>query len=314
MPELKRELKVSVAIPTYKRPDFLRKACRSILHQTRLPNELLLIARYDDEPTIRVIEEVLRKAPRKVKVRRLTVREPGFLPPVLTAVEHASGDILALMDDDAEAHPDWLENMLPHYADPSVGGVGGRCINYFSGVRQHYPPVKRVGRLYWYGRSIGNMYCDLAFDSPVDVDFLMGGNMSYRLDLFRECKPDSRIGMNVAFHWEMDVGQQVKKKGYRIVFDPKIAVDHHSAPREVDGLRTMNYEGTYWNNYNYALLMRKHLSSPGMAAYVLYSFLAGDSQGPGGLYIIYSLIRRRPLKIRAYIMASLRGRLAGLFA
>ena len=36
----------------------------------------------------------------------------------------ASGDVLAFIDDDAFAEPDWLERLLPLFDDPSVGAVG----------------------------------------------------------------------------------------------------------------------------------------------------------------------------------------------
>ena len=37
----------------------------------------------------------------------------------------ARGEVVAFLDDDAVPEPDWLERLLPSYADPQVGGVGG---------------------------------------------------------------------------------------------------------------------------------------------------------------------------------------------
>ena len=37
----------------------------------------------------------------------------------------ARGDIVAFLDDDAVPEPDWLERLMPPYADPRVGGAGG---------------------------------------------------------------------------------------------------------------------------------------------------------------------------------------------
>lgn len=306
-------LKISVAIPTYRRPEYLRKAYASIVAQSYQPNEILLVSRVDDHPTNEVITQLISEA-RDTVIRNPQVSKPGFLPPVIRAIEAATGDILVLLDDDAEAHHNWLERIIKYYEDDSVGGVGGRCINYFSGVLQHYPAVKRVGQLSWFGRSVGNMYRDCVFTGPSEVDFLMGGNMSYRVDLLRCCKPDERIGNNVSLHWEVDVGQQVKSRGYRILFDPAIKTDHHTAPREIMGTRTVNYEGTYWSNFNYALLMRKHLSLPGFYAYVIYSLLVGGSGSPGLAYLIFSALRGRPVPWREGVLASLRGRLDGVRA
>jgi len=307
-------MKLTVAIPTYRRPEYLRKAFSSVLAQTRLPDEILLISRSDDRLTNEVIDKIINGVDNSIAIRNPQVTEPGFLPPVIRAIDEAGGDILILLDDDAEAHFDWLEKIEKYYQQLDVAGVGGRCINYFSGVLQKYPIAKRVGHLSWFGRSVGNMYCDCAFEGPVDVDFLIGGNLSYRLALLRQCKPDLRIGNNVAFHWEMDVGQQIKRLGYHILFDPSIKVDHHSAPREIDGMRSVNYQGTYWSSYNYAFLMRKHLTLPGFYAYLIYSFIIGGSGSPGLAYCIYSILRGRPLSWRNCVMASLYGRLDGIRA
>lgn len=307
-------MKFTVAIPTYKRPEYLKRAVESVLAQSFLPDELLLVSRVDDEPTNEALQGIISKNTGPVIIRKCHVAEPGFLPPVRKAIESAQGDVLVLLDDDAEAHPDWLQRISVYYHDPKVGGVGGRYINYFSGILQHYPPVEIVAKLYWYGRSVGNMYCDCTFLEPIEADFLIGGNLSYRLEVLRKSLPDARLGNNVAFHWEMDVGQQVKHHGFRILFDPAIQVDHHTAPREIHGMRTVNYEGTYWSNYNYAYLMRKHLSPLGFAAYLIYSFLLGGSGSPGLAYVIYAIARGRPIQWRNFVLASLRGRLDGVRA
>src|SRR6185295_6879219 len=42
-----------------------------------------------------------------------------------TAVEHATGEVVVFLDDDATARPGWLRALLTPYADPDVIGVGG---------------------------------------------------------------------------------------------------------------------------------------------------------------------------------------------
>jgi glycosyltransferase involved in cell wall biosynthesis len=40
-------------------------------------------------------------------------------------VAHATGDIVAFLDDDALAERNWAEHLLGAYTDPSITGVGG---------------------------------------------------------------------------------------------------------------------------------------------------------------------------------------------
>ena len=300
-------LRVSVCIPTYRRPAFIRKAVASLLVQTRKPDEIIVVSRRDDDATNAVVEELMGSGPDSV-ILNPRISEPGFLPPIRMAISEASGDIVALLDDDAEAQPDWLARLLAHYDDPTIGAVGGRCVNYFDGVLQTYPPASTFGRLSWYGRSVGNMYRDAIFDHPVEVSHLMGGNMSVRAELFRRCLPDRRLGNNVSFYWEMDVGLQVKAKGARILYDPRARVDHHSAPRETPGMRTVNADAVYWSSYNYALLMRKHLPFWRRIAYVAYTFLVGGSNAPGLVYLVVAPMRGRSPSLSLEVIPSLRGR------
>lgn len=303
-------MKISVAIPTYDRPDYLRRAIASVAAQTLRPYELIVVSRVDDACSHSIVCECKERYP-ELGIRNAFVETPGFLPPVVKAIDTARGDVLTLLDDDAEAHPDWLSRIAAHYSDPSVGGVGGRCINYFDGIKQEYPPVSVVAKLFWYGKPVGNMYCDCTFSHPVSADFLMGGNLSYRMDRLRMAKPDARLGENVSFHWEMDVGLQVKKMGCKVLFDPNIVVDHHSAPREVAGLRSVNYAGVYWSNYNYALLMRKHLTRFGFMSYVAYSLCVGWTGSPGLLYLLAMFVKARKIEWYHMVAASLLGRFRG---
>jgi hypothetical protein len=57
-----------------------------------------------------------------------------------TGVAQARGDIVAFLDDDAEAAPDWLNRLLPHYRDASVLAVGGQAVPAWEGARPRWLP------------------------------------------------------------------------------------------------------------------------------------------------------------------------------
>ena len=156
------------------------------------------------------------------------------------------------------------------------------------------------------------MYCDCTFSGPVEVDFLIGGNLSYRLDLFRHAKPSEALNANVSFHWEIDAGLKVKRQNYKIIFDPKIRVDHHSAPRSILGMRTLNYEGVYWSNFNYAQIMKQNLGVIRLLTYIFYSFLFGWGGSPGVAYVLIQYLRTHEIEWREYVYPSIMGRIKGL--
>jgi hypothetical protein len=49
----------TVAIPTFERPAYLGRAVRSALIQTRIPDEVLVVHRRDDNETIMSFNELL---------------------------------------------------------------------------------------------------------------------------------------------------------------------------------------------------------------------------------------------------------------
>lgn len=310
----KKTLSVSVVVPTYQRPDYLERCVKSLFAQTRLPDEIILVSRDTDELTNQKIAVIKNELGETIIILNPQVDEPGFLPPIKKGIELARNDIVAFLDDDAEAFPDWLERIVAFYSNPDIGGIGGRCINYFDFKLVTYPKADKVGHLSWYGRIVGNMYKDTTFSHPVAVDSLMGGNMSYRRQLLNQIKIDPVINSNVAFHWELDMAQQIKKLGCKLLFDPAIKVNHYSAPREVDGLRTVNSDGVYYSNFNYAYLMLKHLTLPGKLAYIIYTFMVGSQLSSGLLHLLVQVVRQKKIDWRNDILPSLKGRLSGISA
>ena len=116
---------LSVVIPTYQRPDWIRRAVRSLAVQSRPPDEVIAVARDTDLPTQEAIAET-QTTTLPFCLRQELVTEPGFMPPVKAGLGAAQGDIIAVMDDDAEAEDGWAARLLRNYEEirsaPSVGG------------------------------------------------------------------------------------------------------------------------------------------------------------------------------------------------
>ena len=308
------KLTISVLIPTYKRPDYLERCVRSLFIQSLLPDEIVIVSRDTDTATREKIADLQAELGPTIPIRTTSVVVPGFLPPVQKGIELASMDIVALIDDDAAALPEWLESLISNYSSPEIGAVGGRCINYSDFELVEYEPVDTVGKLTWFGRATGDMYKDTTFSCAVEVDFLMGGNMSFRRQIGRAVNLDLVLNRNVGFYWELDFIQQIKHLGYTVLFDPNVRVNHYTGPREITGMRAVNYDGVYWSSFNYTFLMLKHLPAYGKLAFIPYSFLLGRSGSAGVARIIFLLLRRRSIDWRNEILASFKGRIDAIKA
>ena len=73
---------------------------------------------------------------------------------------------------------------------------------------------------------------------PREVDVLKGANMSYRRQRHQGIGFDERLrGAGAQVHFEVALGLAVKRAGWRLIYDPAVAVDHYPAQRFDDDER-----------------------------------------------------------------------------
>lgn len=104
---------------TLERWNDLARAVASTQRQTLPAREVIVV--------IDGNAELKRRADRELTgaVVLMNAHAPGLSGARQTGAEHATGSILAFLDDDAIADEDWLEQLLQAYEDPNVLGVGG---------------------------------------------------------------------------------------------------------------------------------------------------------------------------------------------
>lgn len=116
---------VSIIIPVRNRPEEIR-ACLQSLAKLHYPPEKLEILVVDDCSTD-ATPDVIREFP----VTLLAMehhRQASFCRNA--AARHARHDILAFIDSDCEADPDWLLALTPAFREDSLAAVGGMIDSY----------------------------------------------------------------------------------------------------------------------------------------------------------------------------------------
>ena len=124
--------RVSIVIPTQRRPEGLATAMASAMAQLGVDRTTveLVVADNDQTPSAQAaVEAAAKAAPFPV----LYVHEPaaGVANVRNTALATATGDLIAFLDDDQEAPAEWLAALLAvqaaHDADVVFGPVNGRA-------------------------------------------------------------------------------------------------------------------------------------------------------------------------------------------
>jgi GT2 family glycosyltransferase len=190
--------------------------------------EVLVGVRADDAESPPVVAAFAERLP----VRIVEARGVGVVGSMQSCLDASAGEHVALVDDDVELPPPWLETMLRHLdAFPDAVGVAGRdFLQDHPEMRRNEPRVEDVGRIHWSGRVTGNHHRGGGRARRVDI--LRGSNNLYRGEFLREVGFEAGLrGSGAQVHWEMALGLRALRSGRCLVYDPEIEVIHHVAPR-----------------------------------------------------------------------------------
>jgi GT2 family glycosyltransferase len=269
---------VSVIVPTYKRPESLSRCLDALAAQDIRPDEVLVVVRDEDESSRRCVE-ARRDEPIRLVSIAVPAGHPGFVAALNAGVDASSGEIVCLTDDDAQPRRDWISRILATYAaDPKIGAVGGRDWVYHDDLLEDGAELK-VGTLSPWGYITGNHH--LGVGPPRDVAVLKGVNFSVRGRLIREVGFDARLrGVTTENHPEIGLCLKLARNGYRVIYDPTIAVDHRPQPR-VDEDREFGARQVRASSHNETLALLEYLPLPGKAAHLLWTIGVGSRGAPG---------------------------------
>jgi len=278
---------IGVAIASYRRPNDLKRCLQALSKQSRLPDDVIVVVRTDDEATK---DTVAAAAAGRLPVRQLFVDAPGTVPARNIALKHCQTDILSFIDDDTVPHRDWLERIIPYFAiDPTLGGLGGKD-RIHDGTSFDERAAHDVGRIQWFGRVVPNHH--LGFGASRTVDFIKGANMSFRATAFQDIRFDERLrGTGAQPYEDLVFSSAIRRAGWKLVYDPRIVVDHFLGKREetrhyADIATVKDKQGFRNFAFNEVVAVWDELPASRLAAFAVWSFAVGTGVCPGLLQAI----------------------------
>ncbi len=299
-------MRISVIIPTFRRPQFLEKALRGLACQRRAPDQVVLGLREGDEETARFLATLPAQT---LPLETASTAIPGVIASMSAAARQTDGEIVCLLDDDAEPEPDWLEKIEARFnAEPNLGILGGRdLLQDNPEMRRAEPTTECVGLFKWYGRMLGNHHRG---SGPYrHAQIVKGCNAAIRGPLLRKIGFEDRLrGGGAQVHWELALCLDAANEGYDIGYDPAIRVLHHVAPRhDVD----LTHRGIFspqglsdmvWNEH---FIVATRCGRVRRFMHLAWALMIGTKTAPGGVQYL-RLLREGDTNRAAKVKTTLR--------
>ncbi len=213
------EPKVSIVIPVYNHYKETYNCIKTIIEHTGdIPYEVIIGDDCSTDETLDIKTQIPN-----VVVNRNT-ENLGFTLNCNAAAGLAKGEYILFLNNDTIVAEDWLSPLIRLIeSDPTIGMVGSKLI---------YPTgeLQEAGGILWSDASAWN-YGNRQdprlpqFNYVKDVDYISGASIMIRRSLFEEIGGfDRRYAP--AYYEDSDLAFEVRRHGYRLVYQPKSVVYH----------------------------------------------------------------------------------------
>jgi glucosyl-dolichyl phosphate glucuronosyltransferase len=227
---LSTQVDISVVVCTYNRVEALmQRALASLLAQIILSEYRIEILVVDNASTDKTRQRVmnLMQMNTQYSIRYIFEEKQGLSYARNRGVAAARGDIIAFLDDDAEATSGWLQAIVEAYhRHPDAWAVGGRTLPVCEGAKPRWFRGHMLG--YVGGHDYGPIEFLLSHKHG-----LQGANMSFRRKAFKEFGDFrtelGRAGQKKLSHEEGEFFRRMHNANKPIYYVPDALVYHYQA-------------------------------------------------------------------------------------
>ena len=237
---LEPQPQISAIICTHNRDRYLAKAIDSLLIQTCKNYEILIIDNASTDRTDEIAEFYVNNNPH---VRYHYEAKVGLSVARNTGAQLAIAPLIAYLDDDAIASPQWLQTFIEAYAqDPKLAISGGKVTLIWDCAQPKWLSKNLSGNLGFY---------DLG-DQPVQINqpglTPRGLNYAIRRTFLDQVGGFDlnlgRVGKNLLSNEELHMTNLALQSGWNVTYLPNAIAGHHVAPERVK--RSWFLERGWW--------------------------------------------------------------------
>ncbi|HDN80780.1 MAG: glycosyltransferase family 2 protein [Chloroflexi bacterium] len=209
----------SVIIPNWNGEKFLRGCLGSLRNQTFRNFEVILVDNASTDGSVPLVE---REFP-EVKLIKLR-RNLGLTGGANVGIMHSRGEVIALLNNDAEAHPDWLAALYDALQrHPEAGMAASKMLLY-----DRRDVINSAGDFYRVDGVPGNRGVwerdEGQYDEEEYVFGACGGAAAYRRSMLEDIGLfDEEMFM---YCEDVDLAWRAQIAGYKCIYVPKAIVYH----------------------------------------------------------------------------------------
>lgn len=212
--------KVSVVVITYNNFNLTVQCVNSILRNTTWPNyQLIVVDNGSDDGTCDYLERLRQEVP-SVKII-LNPENRGFAAANNQGLREANGDILLLLNNDTVVPKGWLDPLVHHLRDSSIGLVGPvtNAVGNEAKIKVSYTDIQQM-------QDFADGYTEAHKGRLFDISMLAMFCVAFRRDVLDEVGfLDEAFG--IGMFEDDDYSRRVQASGYRTVCAEDAFIHHY---------------------------------------------------------------------------------------
>lgn len=228
-------MNISAIIPTKNRCEDLIKAVKSILDQTRLPEQLIIIDQSTESCEMALNGHL--KFPERIIITYVYDKSiTGLVEAKSKSLHHVMGDLVCFFEDDIILEPDYLQQIEKVFVNyPKVIGCSGIITNATSSGKL-YRWFYRITHIGIFRDPRPDIYARLATESNTMIasNVINGGLSAWRKSVFDAFEFDliNRFHMMEDFEFSTRVSAQFPDS---LVITSSARLEHHYSPLNREG-------------------------------------------------------------------------------
>ena len=213
---------ITVVVVNWNRRDLLRACLHSLASQTYPNFEVVIVDNGSTDGSCEMAEREFGSRLRLQFVRN--TENLGFCAANNQGILQAAGKVVALLNNDAEAHPQWLEKLTTAFTDEHVGMAASKILVWEDPER-----IDKVGHLiYWDGQNRGRGSGERdrgQYDEVEEVLWPDGCAAMYRKSMLDEIGGFDEDFF--AYADDAELGLRARIAGWKCLYVPQAIVRHH---------------------------------------------------------------------------------------